>query len=218
MSVPFFSSTVGKKIAVAVTGLVMFGFVVMHMVGNLQIFEGPEKINAYAKFLRVEPPLLWAARLVLLASVILHFVFTVQLTIRNRESRPVKYAMHEPVQASASSRFMIWSGVFLLLYIVYHLLHFTTGTLHPEFRPGDIYSNVVVGFSRWPVSLVYGLAMVALGFHLNHGVYSMFQTLGLNHPKYNPWRRALALAAGWLIPIGYLTIPAAVLLGILVIR
>ena len=218
MTAPFLRSTVGKKIVVAVTGLIMFGFVVMHLAGNLQIFEGPEKINAYARFLRAELPLLWMARIILLASVFFHFLFTVQLSIRNRASRPVGYAMHEPVQASVSSRFMIWTGIFVLLYIVFHLLHLTTGTLHPDFDPGNVYANVIIGFSSLPVSAFYILAMIALGFHLHHGVNSMFQTLGLNHPRYNPWRRCLAAAAAWLIPIGYITIPAAVLLGILTIR
>lgn len=217
-SVPFLATTVGKKAAVAVTGLILFGFVVGHLAGNLQIFAGPQKINDYAKFLHEATPLLWGTRIVLLASVIVHFVCTVQLTALNRRSRPVAYERHEAVQAGVPSRFMIWSGVFLLFYIVYHILHFTTGQAHPEFNRSDIYANVVIGFSSLPVVLVYTLAMVSLGFHLHHGVYSVFQTLGLNHPRYNAWRRCLAMAAGWLVPIGYLTIPAAVLLGALVIR
>lgn len=218
MSASFLNSTVGKKIVVALTGLIMFGFVVGHLLGNLQIFLGPEKINDYSKFLHAELPILWGARVVLLASVVLHVVFTIQLTVLNRASRPIEYEMSEPVQASASSRFMIWSGMFLFLYIIFHLLHMTTGTVHPQFDPHDVYANVVIGFSSITVSAVYILAMVALGFHLHHGVYSLFQTLGLNHPRYNGCRRGLALAAGWLIPIGYISIPAAVLLGILTIR
>jgi succinate dehydrogenase / fumarate reductase, cytochrome b subunit len=218
MPASFLNSTIGKKVVVAVTGLVMFGFVVGHLAGNLQIFGGREMLNDYARYLHEATPLLWGTRIVLLISVVLHFLFTVQLAAQNRASRPVKYEMHKPIQASPPSRFMIWSGVFLLLYIVYHLMHFTTGTLHPEFDPTDIYANVVIGFSSAPVTIVYILAMVSLGFHLNHGVYSMFQTLGLNHPRYNGWRRCLAMAAGWLIPIGYITIPVAVLLGILAIH
>jgi succinate dehydrogenase / fumarate reductase, cytochrome b subunit len=218
MPAPFLHSTVGKKVVVALTGLVLYLFIVGHLLGNLQIFLGPEKLNAYGRYLHETAPLLWGARIVLLVSVFFHFLFTVQLTIHNRRSRPVGYAMHEPIQASAASRFMIWSGLFLIFFVVYHILHFTTGAAHPQFNPLDVYGNVVIGFSSAPVIAVYALAMISLGFHLSHGVYSLFQTLGLNHPKYNSLRRALALASGWLIPIGYLTIPAAVALGILVIR
>ena len=218
MTAAFHQTTIGKKAVVALTGLVLFGFVIGHLAGNLQVFAGPAKINDYAKFLKDATPLLWGTRIVLLVSVVLHFLFTVQLRSLNRSSRPVPYEMHVPVQAGAPSRFMIWSGVFVLLYIPYHLLHLTTGTAHPGFSATDIYANMITGFSSWPVSLVYALAMVALGFHLHHGVYSVFQTLGLNHPKYNAWRRCLAMAAGWLIPIGYISIPAAVLAGILRIQ
>jgi succinate dehydrogenase / fumarate reductase cytochrome b subunit len=210
----FYQTTVGKKVIVAVTGLVLFGFVVMHLLGNLQIFEGPEKINAYGRLLRFEMPLLWTARIILLACLILHFVCTVQLAIRNRASRPVGYAMHEPIQAGAPSRFMIWSGVFLLFYIVYHVMHLTLG-FHPHFNPEDIYANVVIGFQQTPVAIIYLLAMIALGFHLHHGIHSLFQTLGLTHPKYNPWRKGLATGLAWVIPLGYSLIPAAVIFGYL---
>jgi len=218
MAAPFLNSTVGKKIIVAITGLVMFGFVVGHLAGNLQIFFGPEKLNAYSHFLHTQLPLLWGSRIALLVSIALHVVFTIQLTALNRASRPVAYEVSTPVQASVSSRFMIWSGMFLGFYILFHILHLTTGTVHSEFDRTDVYANVVIGFSSLPVTAIYILAMVALGFHLHHGVFSLFQTLGLNHPRYNSCRRGLALAAGWLIPIGYISIPAAVLLGILVIR
>jgi succinate dehydrogenase / fumarate reductase cytochrome b subunit len=217
VSVAFYKTTVGKKLIVAVTGLILFGFVVAHLIGNLQVFEGPEKINAYGKFLKFEKPLLWTARLTLLGSLILHFVCTVQLAIRNRQSRPTGYAHHEMVQATTPSRFMIWSGVFLLFYIVYHVMHLTLG-VHPNFNEMDIYNNIVFGFQQTPVAIVYFLAMISLGFHLHHGVNSLFQTLGLNHPKYNRCRRTVALAVSWLIPIGYSLIPAAVLAGVLTVR
>lgn len=213
----FYQTTIGKKFIVAATGLVLFGFVVGHLAGNLQIFLGPEKLNEYAVFLKNAKPLLWTTRIVLLISVFLHFFFTVQLAIRNRASRPVGYEMHRAVQAGAPSRFMIWSGVFLLLYIVYHVMHFTLG-VHPDFDPNDIYANVVIGFQQTPIAIVYLLAMVALGFHLHHGIYSLFQTLGLNHPKYNAWRKCLAVGLGWLIPLGYSLIPGAVMAGVLTVR
>lgn len=208
-------STIGKKFIVALTGLILFGFVVGHLVGNLQVFLGAEKLNAYAHFLKSSAGILWGTRLTLLAAAFLHIYYTVQLTRLNRAARPIAYAQQEPIHASLPSRLMIWSGAFLGLYVIYHLLHFTTGSAHPQFNPTDVYSNMIIAFSSIPVSAVYILAMISLGFHLHHGVFSVFQTLGLNHPKYNRWRRCLAQAAGWLIPIGYISIPAAVLLGFL---
>ena len=208
-------TTVGKKVVVAVTGLVLYGFVIGHLIGNLQVFGGPDLINDYAKFLREAGPLLWGTRAVLLLSVVLHAVFTIQLTRLNHASRPVGYAEHRAVRASLPSRVMIWSGLFLGFYIVYHILHLTTGTAHPAFDPTDVYGNMVRGFSSPAAAGVYVLAMVALGFHLHHGVYSVFQTLGLNHPRWNKWRRVLSVGSAYLIAAGYISIPAAVLLGIL---
>lgn len=210
-----FSSTIGKKFVVAVTGLVMFGFVAGHLAGNLQVFESPQKINDYAAFLKATKPLLWGTRIVLLASVLMHIVCTVQLNRRASASRPVAYQEHTMVRASFSSRFMIWSGAFLGFYIAYHLLHFTIGSAHPDFSHVDVYRNIVTGFQSVPVSIVYILAMISLGFHLNHGIYSVFQTLGLNHPKYNCWRKLFANGTSILIAGGYISIPAAVLLGVL---
>ncbi|MFN0117381.1 MAG: succinate dehydrogenase cytochrome b subunit [Elusimicrobiota bacterium] len=211
----FLSSSIGKKIVVAVTGLLMLGFVVGHMLGNLQVFLGPEKINDYAEFLHETKGLLWGTRVVLLFSVVLHFIFTVQLTRLNKNSRPEKYENHTMVQANAPSRFMIWSGLFLAFYVVFHLLHLTVGSVHPAFISGDVYNNIVVGFSSKLVSFVYLLAMISLGMHLYHGVYSVFQTLGLNHPKINFFRQYLALFIAIAIPLGYSAIPLAVLMGIL---
>lgn len=210
-----FGSTIGKKIVVAATGLVLFGFVTGHLLGNLQVFLGPAKINAYAAFLKSSPAFLWLTRIFLFVSVFLHIVVTIQLTRLNRSARPIAYEQQEPIQSTFSSRFMIWSGAFLGFYLVYHILHFTIGSAHPDFDPLDIYSNMIIGFSSLPASGVYILAMISLGFHLHHGVFSVFQTLGLTHPRYNPWRRCLAQAAGVLIPAGYISIPTAVLLGIL---
>ncbi len=211
----FYRSTIGKKIVVAVTGLLLFGFVIVHLLGNLQIFLGAQALNAYAAALRKAPALLWATRLILLASVVLHVVATVQLAIRNRQSRPVPYRDYDPREAGLPSRVMIWGGLFLALYIPYHLLHLTTGSVHPQFSPTDIYANMITGFSVWHVSAFYIVAMVALGLHLYHGVFSVFQTLGLTHPRYNPWRKRLAIGSAYLIAGGYITIPLAVLLGVL---
>lgn len=206
-------STIGKKIIVALTGLILFGFVVGHLLGNLQVFAGAEKINAYSEFLHHAPFLLWGTRIVLLVSVVLHIGLTLSLAKRNKDSRPVDYDRKETIQATWASRFMIWSGVFLGVYIVYHLLHMTFGVVHPRFRAGDVYSNLVTGLSVPWVAAFYVLGLVALGAHLAHGVWSVFQTLGLNHPSYNRWRRVLAVTAAFLIAAGYITIPVAIVLG-----
>jgi succinate dehydrogenase / fumarate reductase cytochrome b subunit len=207
-------STIGKKIVVAVTGLVLFGFVAGHLAGNLQIFLGPDAINHYSAFLHSMPKALWTARIVLLLSVFLHVVLTIQLTRLNRAARPVAYESFDPQRSSVASRTMIWGGVMVFFYIIYHLLHLTTGTVHPNFNPHDVYANLITGLSVWYVAAFYIAANIALGFHLYHGVWSVFQTLGLNHPKYNPWRRVVASLAGVGIAAGYVSIPAAVLLGV----
>lgn len=208
-------STIIKKMVVALTGLVMFGFVVGHLAGNLQVFLGAQKINDYSAFLHSEPLLLWGTRVILLISLVLHFVLTVQLTARNRQSRPVGYREHVNVQASAASRTMIWGGLFLLFYIVFHLSHLTWGVTHVNFQSHDVYANIVTGFSVPYVTAIYILGMVALGFHLYHGIWSAFQTLGLTHPKYDCARRVVAGTTAIAISAGYILIPVAVLMGIL---
>lgn len=210
----FYRSTIGKKIIIAATGIVLFSFVVGHLLGNLQIFQGPEKLNKYADLLKAAPEFLWGARFALIASAALHVMATVQLTLLARQSRPVGYARLEVVQASPASRTMIWSGIFVGVFIVYHLLHFTTGTLHPDFQPKDVHANVIVGFSSWGVSAFYIAALIALGFHFYHGVWSVFQTLGVNHPKYNQWRRLFATLAAVGLALGYITIPVSVMTGL----
>jgi succinate dehydrogenase / fumarate reductase, cytochrome b subunit len=210
----FLGSQVGKKVVVALTGLILYGFVVGHMIGNLQVFGGRSMMNDYAEFLRNTHGMLWVARFVLLASVTFHILYTVQLTRANRLSRPVKYVEHKAVKATLASRIMIWSGVFLGLYIPYHILHLTLGTAHPQFNPQDVYANVVTGFQSVPTSAIYILAMVSLGLHLQHGVFSLFQTLGFNHPKYNGYRRALAVGSAFFVSAGYIAVPVAVLLGL----
>ncbi len=211
----FYRSTIGKKIIVALTGLVLFGFVGGHLLGNLQVFAGPQKINEYAEFLEHSPALLWGTRILLLISVAFHVICTIQLTARNKESRPISYAHTQVIAANLPSRFMMWSGIFLGAYIIFHLLHLTGGYFHPHFQAEDVYSNLIQGFSVWSVSLFYIAAMVALGFHLFHGLWSVFQTLGLNHEKYNCYRRVFAVVVSIAISLGYISIPVAILLGIL---
>ena len=207
------NSTIGKKIVVAVTGLIMFGFVIGHLLGNLQIFQGSEQVNNYAAFLKHATPLLWGTRIVLLIAIGFHIVFTIQLNRLNRASRPIVYHRPKIIQATVSSRFMLWSGIFLLAYIIFHLVHLTFGAALKPFSSTDVYANMVNGFKLWPVSVGYIVGMIALGFHLNHGIFSVFQTLGLNNPKYNSLRKQLAVGASTLIVLGYISIPVAVLFG-----
>ena len=159
--------------------------------------------------------LLWIARLVLLAAVALHIWAAWQVTRMSRQARPARYARRGDVQASYASRTMRWGGVIVLAFVVYHLLHFTTGSVHPDFHPGDVYANVVRGFRVWWVSAFYIVAQVLLGFHLYHGLWSMFQSLGWNHPRFNHWRSAFAHAFAWIVTLGNISFPLAVLAGVI---
>ena len=211
----FFGSTVGKKVVMALTGIILFGFVLMHMLGNLQVYEGPEALNNYARLLRVVPEALWGARLVLLTAVLLHIWAATSLARTSLEARPSGYAVTRHREASYASLTMRWGGVTIALFIVYHLLHFTFGSVPPDFVEGDVYHNVVAGFEVWPVSAFYIAAMIALGFHLYHGTWSMLQTLGLSHPRYNGIRNGLAGVLAVIIVIGNISIPVAVLAGLI---
>ena len=210
----FFGSSIGKKVVMAVTGLALFGFVIAHMVGNLQVYLGPEALNAYAKALRDLGPLLWVARIGLLVAVVLHIWAAFTLTRMNRAARPVGYREKEHRESTYASRTMRWSGVLLALFIVYHLMHMTWGNAHPDFdHAGDVYHNFVVGFRPALVTGVYVVAMLFLGLHLYHGVWSLMQTLGLSHPRYNNLRHAFATLVAAVIVIGNISMPVAVLAG-----
>jgi succinate dehydrogenase / fumarate reductase cytochrome b subunit len=212
-----FDSSIGKKVVMAVTGLILFGFVIGHMIGNLQVFLGAKALNDYSLFLRdfLHGAGLWIARAVLLASVVLHIWAAYSLTVMNRSARLVGYREWKARESSYASRTMRWSGVLLLAFIIYHLLHFTTGTLHPDFVPGDVYHNVIVGLRQAPAAIFYIISMVALGFHLYHGSWSMLQTLGLNHPRWNKLRFAVSVALAAAVVVGNLSFPATILAGIL---
>jgi succinate dehydrogenase / fumarate reductase cytochrome b subunit len=201
----------------AVSGLVLFGFVVGHMLGNLQVYLGAEALNAYAVFLRefLHGAGIWVARTALLAALALHVWAATSLTLDNRGARPVGYRRTRHRESTYASRTMVWSGPILLLFIAYHLMHFTFGNLHPDFRVGDVYHNFIVGFRPWPVSLFYVLAMLALGLHLYHGVWSMLQTLGLNHPRFNTLRHAFSSLTTVVVVAGNISFPLAVLSGLL---
>jgi succinate dehydrogenase / fumarate reductase cytochrome b subunit len=220
-----FRSAVGKKAVMALTGLVLFGFVLVHMLGNLYAYAGPKAFNDYAAGLREigvpELPYggaLWIARIVLLGAALLHIWAAWAVTMESRAARPVGYAKRPQLHTTYASRTLRWGGVILLLFVVYHLLHLTFGVVHPDFQPEKdgqfhAYHNFVTGFSVWWVSAFYIVANVALGLHLYHGVWSLFQSLGWSHPRYNPWRRSFAQAFAWLVTLGNISFPLAVLFG-----
>lgn len=214
-SLRFWQTTVGKKVVMAVTGVILFGFVVGHLLGNLQIYLGAEKLNHYAEALRNLAPLLWGTRIVLLISVILHIWSSFQLWQGHREARPVGYVKKQNINSTYASRVMYWSGPIILAFIIFHLLHFTFGTVHPggPFDVHNVYNNVVYGFQFWPVSLFYIIAMIMLCYHLYHGLWSMFQTLGFSHPVYTPWIQTIAKLVAILIALGNISIPVAVMAG-----
>ena len=209
----FWRSTVGKKVVMALTGAIGLGYVAAHMLGNLQVFEGAGKINAYAALLKSNMGLLWMARSVLVIAVGLHIVAAYQLARVSQRSRPVGYKRWRAVGSDFASRTMRWTGPLIALFIVYHLLHLTTGAVHPDFVEADVYHNVISGFRVWYVSVIYIVAMLMLALHLYHGAWSMFESLGLNHPKYNRLIRALATIFTAIVAAGFIAIPAAVLMG-----
>jgi succinate dehydrogenase / fumarate reductase, cytochrome b subunit len=212
----FWASTVGKKIVMAVTGILLFAFVIGHLLGNLQVFEGPAKLNAYGAFLHSIGEFLWPVRIILLIAVTLHIVATVQLALRKKRARPVEYSVKKAIASSYASRTMYWSGPIVLAFIIFHLLHLTAGYIHPgaAYIEGDVYHNVVSGFQVWWVSLSYIVAVSLLGLHLRHGLWSMFQTLGIHQPQYTLRFKKAALVIALLITLGYISIPISVLLGL----
>ncbi len=216
----FYASTVGKKVIVAVTGLFLIGFLLAHMVGNLQLFAGrgetiaTTKLNEYAELLRAEMALLWMARFALLGALALHVSATIQLTLQNRAARPIGYARNEAVQATWASKMMIWGGLALFFFVSYHILHFTAGDVHSDlFTPGDVYGNVVLSFQNGWISAAYLLGQMALFFHLYHGVLSGFRTLGLSSDAYLALAHKLGIALALLITVGFSLTPIAVLAG-----
>lgn len=210
-----FTSSIGRKWIMAVTGFILFGFVLAHMSGNLLVYLGPEALNEYGEFLRefLHGGGLWLARGVLLAAVALHIWAAVSLSLENLGARPVGYRREHHESSTYASRTMIWGGPILALFVIYHLLHFTTGQAHPDFVHGDVYHNFVVGFSNPVVVGVYVFAMLALGLHLYHGVWSMLQTMGANHPRWNDARKRAAAAFAVVIVAGNVSMPLAVLTG-----
>ncbi|MGD2116063.1 MAG: succinate dehydrogenase cytochrome b subunit [Acidobacteriota bacterium] len=219
--VDFWRSNLGKKAVMAVSGIILFGFVLGHMLGNLKLYLGPEALNHYAEWLReMGSPLfphesaLWLFRLLLLAAVAGHMWSAWRVTRDSWKARPSKYERDERVQLDYAARTMRWGGVIIALFVVFHILHLTTGDVHADFEPGAVYHNVVAGFSVWWVSAIYILANLFLGLHLYHGLWSMFQSLGWNHPTYNAWRRNFAVTFAVVVTVGNVSFPVAVLTGL----
>jgi succinate dehydrogenase / fumarate reductase cytochrome b subunit len=198
------------------TGLIMIGFLVAHMLGNLQAFAGAEKYNAYGALLH--GPLhevVLLLRVVLIVCLVLHVVAAAQLTLIDRAARPAAYAKQVPQAATPASRTLRVGGVLLLVFIIFHLLHFTTGQAHPDFIAGDIFHNVVTGLDRPLIAGFYLIAMAGVGLHVYHGAWSSFRSLGAVQPKADPLHRPIARAVAVIVWLGFSSIPLAVLFGAL---
>lgn len=220
----FYTAPIGKKAVMAVTGVILVGYVIAHLLGNLQIFSANhEQINAYAAFLHNpnNALALWAARSVLLLAVILHIVASVQLFFQNRAARPVAYIKKDDVPTSYAARTMVWSGPIVGAFVVFHILHLTVGAVLPTRDVGglaitpDVRYNVISGFQNYAVSGFYIFAMILLCMHLYHGMWSMFQSLGISHPRYTSKLKKGAAILAILIAIGNCSIPIAVMTGLL---
>jgi len=212
----FLGSTVGRKAIMAVTGAIMVGFVFVHMIGNLQLYLGPEALNHYGRFLHtmLHGGGIWLFRAVMVTAVGLHAWAATMLTLDSWAARPLGYRQWEPKASTYASRTLRWGGVMLALFVVYHLMHLTLGGANPDFQDGDVYHNVVAGFRVWYASAIYIAAMLMLGLHLDHGVWSLCQTLGLQHPRYKRLVRLGARLFAILIVVGNISFPIAVLTGV----
>jgi len=218
----FLGSNIGLKVLMALTGVVMFGYLVGHVSGNMLIFSGRAAINGYSQFLHQTKWLLWGTRILLLASVLVHIWATVQFLKLRSAARPVAYVMKEPHGTTFAARTMYWSGPVIALFVIYHILHLTTGTLHPTFAKNvdpathhvDVYQNLVDDFSRPLPSGIYIVAMLAIALHLSHGVWSMLQTIGVNRPNWECALRSIAVVCAVVICGAFIAVPVAVLLGL----
>jgi succinate dehydrogenase / fumarate reductase cytochrome b subunit len=225
----FYASTIGKKVAMAVTGLVLVGFVIGHMAGNLKLYMGIDpttgdyKIDDYGRFLRSmgsellgHSGVLWIVRVVLLACVVIHAVSGIQLSILNRRAKPVGYKNPNYRSANAASLTMFYGGLFLIVFIVFHILHFTTGNLHfAGFVEGEVYANVWNAFQNFGVAAFYVVAMGLLSLHLYHGTWSMFQTLGVDTPHWNRCLRSAAKVVAIAMFVGFSSVPVGIAVGLL---
>lgn len=224
-----YATTIGKKFIAAVTGIILFGFVFGHIAGNLKVFtgstsDGVPHIDEYGHFLRIagaplvpEQFVLWSARAVLLGALVLHVLVVMQLAMLSQEARPVNYVRSKKRAASLPALWMMFSGLLILGFIIFHILHFTTGTItFGEFKHGYVYANLYNSFSGYPfIAIGYIFVMIVLGFHLNHGVWSLFQTLGLDNPDRNQMLRMVSTGLTVAIVLGFISIPVAFLTGMM---
>jgi succinate dehydrogenase / fumarate reductase, cytochrome b subunit len=222
--VEFYRSAVGKKWVMALTGIALMAYVFAHMVGNLKLYLGADDINHYGEFLRelLVPILprtwtLWLMRIGLIAAFVFHIHAAASLTLMNRRAQAEgRYVSKRDWQAAnAASRSMRYTGVVILLFLIFHLADLTWGTVNPDFVRGDVYRNLVASFERPAISAIYIVANLALGLHLFHGGWSMFQSLGVNNPKWNSWRRGFAVGFAAIVTVGNLTFPIAALTGVI---
>lgn len=214
-------SSIGKKWVMAVTGLLMIAFLLVHMLGNLKIFFGPTDFDHYAGWLRTigEPVLhgawyLWIQRAVLLVAIALHITAAIQLSRRDHKARPIKYAHGQRLRANFATHSMRWGGLTLSLFIIWHLLDLSAGVTNPDFERGKAYHNIYVDFQHWWINLIYIAAMVALGLHINHGFWSATQTLGINNPRRDKAIKAIGSTLALSISVGFLMVPIGVMTGI----
>jgi len=216
-----FRSSIGRKALMAVTGLALLGYVIVHMIGNFQVYQGRDALNAYAKMLKGMATLLWGARLTLLVLFVAHVYLGITLYLENRAARPIGYVRFEYEQASLATRTMLLSGLVILAFVIFHLLHFTLGAVQPEYfeakdpagRP-DVYGMVIHGFRNPVLAISYVIAQLFLGLHLYHAVPSMFQSVGLKHPRYNPLIEKLGLVMALVIVVGNSSMPLSILFGL----
>ncbi len=211
----FYRGTIGKKAVMAVTGIILVGWILGHVLGNLLVFRGPAALNEYGALLKSNAVFLWVMRGGLFVTVVLHVTAAVQLVRQQAASRPVGYAKQVPQEATFASRSIRWGGLIIALFIVYHLLHFTTGTLHPSFSHTDVYANMVSAFSIPWVAAIYLVAVAALGLHLFHGVWSIFQTLGVSSQSITVFRRRFSVGIAGIVFFGFTAIVLAILFRLL---
>lgn len=213
----FYRSLVGKKIVMGVTGLIWVVFVVGHAAGNLLVFRGPEALNSYSHFLKSTGELLWILRAVLVAALVLHVIAAVQVTRQSRAARPIGYARQEHQASTFASRTMRWGGALLLVFIVFHILHMTTGTIQPTgaFSKTDVYANMVSGFRIWWVALFYVLSMAALGLHLFHGAWSSVRSIGVSPASPHPLKHKISLGVALFLWLAFTAIPVAIFAGLI---